>query len=234
MIRPSVLVVEDEADIRELISYNLTKAGYQVTSLVTGEEALAAVQRDPPDLVMLDLMLPGMDGLAVCQRLKREPTARSTSIIMLTAKGEESDIVRGLNLGADDYITKPFSPRVMIARVHAVVRRSAARMGELAEHDLAGRAISIGKLKIEPRRHEVAVDGELIELTATEYRVLVFLAERPGWVLTRKQILNGVHGENYAITERAVDVQIVGLRRKLGPVGTYIETVRSVGYRFKE
>lgn len=234
MIRPSVLVVEDEADIRELISYNLTKAGYQVTSLVTGEEALAAVQRDPPDLVMLDLMLPGMDGLAVCQRLKREPTARSTSIIMLTAKGEETDIVRGLNLGADDYITKPFSPRIMIARVHAVVRRSAARMGELAEHDLAGRAISIGKLKIEPRRHEVAVDGELIELTATEYRVLVFLAERPGWVLTRKQILNGVHGENYAITERAVDVQIVGLRRKLGPVGTYIETVRSVGYRFKE
>ena len=234
MIRPSVLVVEDEADIRELISYNLTKAGYQVTSVATGEEALAAVQRDPPDLVMLDLMLPGMDGLAVCQRLKREPTARSTAIIMLTAKGEESDIVRGLNLGADDYITKPFSPRVMIARVHAVFRRSSARTSELAEHDSAGRAITIGKLEIRPRRHEVAVDGELIELTATEYRVLVFWRQRPGWVLMRKQILDGVHGENYAITERAVDVQIVGLRRKLGPVGTYIETVRSVGYRFKE
>jgi two-component system alkaline phosphatase synthesis response regulator PhoP len=234
MSRPLVLVVEDEADIRELVSYNLTKAGYQVTGVVTGEEALAAVEADPPDLVVLDLMLPGMDGLTVCQRLKRDPKSDSIPIVMLTAKGEESDIVRGLNLGADDYITKPFSPRVMIARVQAVFRRASAGVGERADREPAGRTITVRNLAIRPRRHEVLVDGKPIELTATEFRVLVLLAGSPGWVFTRKQILDGVHGENHAITERAVDVQIVGLRKKLGRVGRYIETVRGVGYRFKE
>ena len=229
-----MLVVEDEADIRELVSYNLTKAGYQVTSVVTGEEALASVETDPPDLVVLDLMLPGMDGLSVCQRLKKDPHTDSIPIVMLTAKGEESDIVRGLNLGADDYITKPFSPRVMIARVQAVLRRASAALSEGADREQAGRTIAIRNLVIRPRRHEVLVDGEPVDLTATEFRVLALLAESPGWVFTRKQILDGVHGENYAITERAVDVQIVGLRKKLGRAGTDIETVRGVGYRFKE
>ena len=234
MSKPWVLVVEDEADIRELVSYNLTKAGYRVTDVVTGEEGLAAVEIDPPDLVILDLMLPGMDGLTVCQRLKKNPKTGSIPIVMLTAKGEESDIVRGLNLGADDYITKPFSPRVMIARVQAVFRRACAGVGEEADREQAGRTIAIRNLVIRPRRHEVLVDEQSIELTATEYRVLVFLAKSPGWVYTRKQILDGVHGTNYAITDRAVDVQIVGLRKKLGPAGTYIETVRGVGYRFRE
>ncbi len=234
MSKPLVLAVEDEADIRELVAYNLTKAGYQVMSVVTGEEALMAVETDPPDLVLLDLMLPGMDGLSVCTRLKTDPKTDAIPIVMLTAKGEESDIVRGLNLGADDYITKPFSPRVMIARVQAVLRRVSARLSEGSDHEQTGRTITIRDLVIRPRRHEVLVAGESIELTATEYRVLVFLAENPGWVFSRKRILDGVHGGNYAITERAVDVQIVGLRKKLGPAGAYIETVRGVGYRFKE
>jgi two-component system phosphate regulon response regulator PhoB len=234
MSRPLVLVVEDEADIRELVSYNLTKAGYEVTAVVTGEEGLASLKSDPPDLVVLDLMLPGMDGLSVCSRLKKDSKTSTIPIVMLTAKGEESDIVRGLNLGADDYITKPFSPRVLIARVQAVLRRASEGLVEELDRETTGRTISIHNIEIRPRRHEVLVDGQQITLTATEYRVLVFLAENPGWVFTRKQILDGVHGKNYAITERAVDVQIVGLRKKLGSAGAYIETVRSVGYRFKE
>lgn len=234
MSRPLVLVVEDEADIRELVSYNLTKAGYEVTGVVTGEEALAAVEVAPPDLVVLDLMLPGIDGLAVCRRLKSDPRSGSIPVVMLTAKGEESDVVQGLNLGADDYITKPFSPRILIARVQAVLRRVSANLDEEPGRDQASRAIAIHNLVIRPQRHEVLVDGESIELTATEYRVLFFLAESPGWVFTRQRILDAVHGDNYAITERAVDVQIVGLRKKLGSAGKYIETVRGVGYRFKE
>jgi two-component system phosphate regulon response regulator PhoB len=234
MSGPLILVVEDEADIRELVGYNLTKAGYQVTSVATGEEALASAGADPPDLVLLDLMLPGMDGLAVCRRLKKDPQTESIPIVMLTAKGEESDIVQGLNLGADDYVTKPFSPRILIARVQAVLRRVSADLDELPDREQAGRTVAVHNLVIRPRRHEVLVDGEPIELTATEYRVLLFLAKNPGWVFTRNQILDGVHGDNYAITERAVDVQIVGLRKKLGTAGKYIETVRGVGYRFKE
>lgn len=228
-----VLVVEDEADIRELVRYNLEKAGYQVTSVVTGEEALAAVETAPPELVVLDLMLPGIDGLTVCERLKTAPRTKSIPIVMLTAKGEESDIVRGLNLGADDYITKPFSPRVLIARVQAVFRRSSATSEEPDDRQTDG-PITIHNLVIRPQRHEALVDGAPIELTATEYRLLFFLAKHPGWVFTRQQILDGVHGDNYAITDRAVDVQIVGLRKKLGPAATYVETVRGVGYRFKE
>ena len=233
MSRPLVLVVEDEADIRELVKYNLAKAGYQVTGVVTGEEALAAAAV-PPDLVVLDLMLPGMDGLTVCERLKKDPQTDSIPIIMLTAKGEESDIVRGLELGADDYITKPFSPRVLIARIRAVLRRASAGLAEESDQEEGGGTIAIRNLVIRPRRHEVLVDGTPIELTATEYRVLLFLVKNPGWVSTRNQILDGVHGGNCAITERAVDVQIVGLRKKLGSAGKYIETVRGVGYRFKE
>ncbi|MBM4090506.1 MAG: response regulator [Planctomycetes bacterium] len=235
MSTPVVLVVEDESDIRELISYNLTKAGYQVVPVVTGEQALAAVKTDPPDLVLLDLMLPGIDGLKVCARLKQDVTTSEIPIVMLTAKGEEADVVRGLNLGADDYITKPFSPRVLIARIHAVLRRAIDGVAEESDREAtSGRTIAIHNLVIRPRRHEVLVDGTSIQLTATEYRVLVLLAENPGWVFTRKQVLDGVHGKNYAITERAVDVQIVGLRKKLGSAGALIETVRSVGYRFKE
>jgi two-component system phosphate regulon response regulator PhoB len=230
----SVLVVEDENDIRELISYNLLKEGFEVVAASTGEEALKAARREPPSLVLLDLMLPGVDGLHVCKTLKSEPPTQSIPIIMLTAKGEEADIVRGLNLGADDYVTKPFSPRVLIARVRAVLRR-AETPREPPATDETGDVLRTRRLVIHMGRHEVSVDGELTEeLTSTEFRVLVCLARKPGWVFTRQQILDAVHGDNYAITDRAVDVQIVGLRRKLGSAGESIQTVRGVGYRFRE
>jgi two-component system alkaline phosphatase synthesis response regulator PhoP len=232
MIRQSVLVVEDEEDIRELVSYNLLKEGYQVAGVASGEEALTAVGSKPPDLVLLDLMLPGVDGLSVCRTMKGDPKTAAIPIIMLTAKGEETDVVTGLNLGADDYVTKPFSPKVLLARVRTVLRR-VAEPGQPAE-DGECETIEIRDLTIHSGRHEVLVRGKPVELTSTEFKVLRLLTQRPGWVFTRQQILDGVHGDNYAITDRAVDVQIVGLRKKLGQAGSYIETVRGVGYRFKE
>jgi len=244
MQKPSVLIVEDEDDIRSLVSYNLSKEGYNVAEAATGEDALKLAEQQPFDLALLDLMLPGVDGLTVCRRLKGNPRTADIPVIMLTAKGEESDIVAGLNLGADDYITKPFSPRVLLARSRAVLRRTPVEAGG---GDGAGGngpgggdsqskepAIRIHGLVIHPGRHQVIRDGENVELTSTEFRVLKFLASRPGWVFTRQQILDGVHGTNYAITDRAIDVQIVGLRKKLGEAGSYIETVRGVGYRFRE
>jgi two-component system, OmpR family, alkaline phosphatase synthesis response regulator PhoP len=235
MIRQTVLVVEDEDDIRELVSYNLLKEGYQVAGVTSGEDALAAVESKTPDLILLDIMLPGLDGLRVCRKLKGDPRFESIPVIMLTAKGEEPDVVAGLNMGADDYVTKPFSPKVLLARVQAVLRRAEAARDAIDDEDEdESETVEIRDLMIHPGRHEVCVSGTPVDLTATEFRLLRFLAQRPGWVFTRQQILDGVHGDNYAITDRAVDVQIVGLRRKLGSAGPYIETVRGVGYRFKE
>ena len=232
-MKKSVLIVEDEEDIRELVSYHLLKEGYQVAAVASGEEALALAQSQTPDLILLDVMLPGIDGMAVCQRLRADPKTAEVAIMMLTAKSEETDMVRGLNLGATDYVTKPFSPKVLLARVRAALRRVAASPVELPDED-EDEAIEIHDMVIHPGRHEVRVGGTPIELSSTEFRVLQFLASRPGWVFSRQQILDGVHGDKYAITDRAVDVQIVGLRKKLGDAGRYIETVRGVGYRFKE
>jgi two-component system phosphate regulon response regulator PhoB len=228
------LIVEDEEDIRELVSYHLLKEGYQVASVASGEEALTIAENQTPDLILLDVMLPGMDGLAVCQRLRSSPKTADVAIMMLTAKSEESDIVRGLNLGATDYVTKPFSPKVLLARVRAVLRRSMAVAITEEEAEEGGEVIEMHGMLIHPGRHEVRIDGNPVALSSTEFRVLHFLASRPGWVFSRQQILDGVHGDNYAITDRAVDVQIVGLRKKLGDSGKFIETVRGVGYRFKE
>ncbi len=228
MPKEHILVVEDEEDILELLRYNLNKEGYRVTGVLSGEEALKAARSQPPNLILLDLMLPGIDGLTVCRELKQDAKTREAPIIMLTAKGEEADVVAGLELGADDYVTKPFSPRVLLARLRAVLRRRVA--APPPETD----AIVLHDLAIHPGRHEVLVRGEHVELTSTEFRLLTFLARRPGWVFTRSQIVEGVQGEDYAVSDRAVDVQIVGLRKKLGPAGKYIETVRGVGYRFKE
>ena len=181
-----------------------------------------------PDLVLLDLMLPGLDGLEVCRSLKQDPHTRNLPIVMLTAKGEEADIVAGLELGADDYVTKPFSLRVLLARLRAVLRRrNAAPLPETAP-------ITLHELEIHPGRHEVLVQGYSVDLTATEFRLLNLLARRPGWVFTRSQIVNEIHGDDYSVTERAVDVQMVSLRKKLGPCGKYLETVRGIGYRFKD
>jgi two-component system alkaline phosphatase synthesis response regulator PhoP len=227
MAREKILVVDDEEDILELVRYNLSKERYRVTSALSGEIALQKAREEHPDLILLDLMLPGLDGLSVCRELKRDPAIGSTPIIMLTAKGEDADIVVGLELGADDYIVKPFSPRVLQARIKAVLRRR--------EHDEADDAlIRIHDLSIYPARHEVLLRGIPIILTTTEFRILHFLARRPGWVFSREKIINAVKGEDYAVTDRSVDVQIVGLRKKLGSAGDCIQTVRGVGYKFKE
>lgn len=232
LVKPSVLVIEDEEDIRELVSYNLLKDGYQVASVASGEEGLTTIESRAPDVVLLDLMLPGIDGLSVCRKLKEDPKTEAIPVIMLTAKGEETDIVTGLNLGADDYITKPFSPRVLMARLQAVLRRLGEKDADGDSDD--GQAFQIHDILIHPGRHEVVVQGQNVDLTSTEFRILHLLARRPGWVFTRQQILDGIHSGHYAITDRAVDVQIVGLRKKLGSAGSYIETVRGVGYRFKD
>jgi two-component system, OmpR family, alkaline phosphatase synthesis response regulator PhoP len=223
-----VLVVDDEEDLLELVRYNLSKDGYRVTCVASGEEALKAARKVPPDLIVLDLMLPAVDGLEVCRRLKGDSKTRDIPIIMLTAKSEESDMIAGLERGADDYIAKPFSPRVLAARVKALLRRKEAqRQAELE------RTIDVGELSIHPGRHEVTLAGEPLELTYTEFALLQFLAKRPGWAYTRTQIVDAVKGEDYPVTERSVDVQVAGLRKKLGTFGSYIETVRGVGYRFR-
>jgi len=228
MAKEKILVVDDEEDILELLRFNLSREGCQVFCASSGEEALRLVRSEIPDLMVLDLMLPGIDGLEVARRLKSDPNTKNLPIVMLTAKGEEADIVTGLELGADDYVTKPFSPRVLVARVRAVLRRKAKEAPEETS------VIRIHDLVIDPRRHEVLVNGEPVELTFTEFGILNYMARRPGWVFTRFQIVDAVKGEDYPVTDRSVDVQIVGLRKKLGSAGKFIETVRGVGYRFKE
>lgn len=227
MARERILVVDDEQDILELVRYNLEKEGYQALTVQTGEAAIKAARRVRPDLMVLDLMLPGVDGLEVCRTLKGDPETSAIPIIMLTAKGEDADIVVGLELGADDYITKPFSPRVLLARMRAVLRRQT--VVETAET-----VVSIHDLVVDAARHEVHVGDQPVELTTTEFNILYFLARQPGLVFTRGQIIDAIKGVNYAVTERSVDVQIVSLRRKLGTAGKYIETIRGVGYRFRE
>lgn len=228
MSRNRILIVEDDKDIRELMEYNLGKDGFDVSGVESGEEALEAVGRNLPELVVLDLMLPGIDGFEVCRRLKGSEASSHVPIVIVSAKGEEADIVTGLELGADDYLTKPFSPKILVARVRAVLRRRARQIPK--EEDV----LQVLDLTIHPGRREVVYDDERIELTNTEFKVLHLLARRPGWVFTRYQIVDRVHGEHYPVTERSVDVQIVGLRRKLGKAAEYIETVRGVGYRFRD
>ena len=229
MPKKTILIVDDEEDILELISFNLSKEGYKVLTAQDGEQCLNLAKETLPDLIVLDLMLPGMDGLEVARVLKRDPQTGHIPIVMLTAKTEEVDIVTGLELGADDYVTKPFSPRVLLARIRTVLRRSA----QAASKDEKS-VLRIHELQIHTGRHEVLANGKPVHLTRTEFEILKCLVQRPGWVFTRYQIVDAVHGDEYNVTERSVDVHIAGLRKKLGPYGKYIETVRGVGYRFKE
>ena len=223
-----ILVVDDEPDILELVQYNLAREHYDVVCVESGEEALAQVYATPPDLIVLDLMLPGVSGLEVCRTLKRHPRTAAIPVVILTARGEEADIVAGLELGADDYLTKPFSPRVLLARIRAVLRR------QHTEPVAADAVITHGALVLHPGRHEILVQGQPVLLTPMEFRMLHMLARRPGWVFTRNQLLTASQGEDVSVTERSVDVHIVSLRRKLGACGDAIETIRGVGYRLQE
>ena len=228
MSRESIYVVEDEKDIMELISYNLRKEGYSVTGKGSGEDALKGISKEKPDLVVLDLMLPGVDGLEVCKSIKQNPKTAGIGVIMLTAKGDETDMVTGLELGADDYMTKPFSPQVLKARVKALLRRSKGL--EKSEDSI----LQTENLYIHPGKREVRIHDKSVNLTNLEFRILHFLASNRGWAYTRAQIVAAVRGEEFAVTDRSVDTIIVGLRKKMGHYSHWIETVRSVGYRFKE
>ncbi len=223
----AILVVEDDADIRELIAFNLEAQGYHVDRSAHGLEALQMAQEDSYDLILLDQMLPGLEGTEVCARLRQDPRRGDTPIILLTARSGEGEVVAGLQAGADDYITKPFSPRVLMARVEAALRRG-GRYPSLKTQD-----IKVGRISIQIRQHRVSLPDREVKLSPTEFAILSFLASQPDWVFRREQIINAVKGEDYPVTGRSIDVQILSLRRKLGPEGKKIETVRGVGYRLR-
>jgi len=227
MPRPTILIVDDEEDIRELVALNLKREGFDSLSCASGERAMELARSKQPVLIVLDLMLPGIDGLQVCKRLRADPKTASLPILMLTAKGEETDVVTGLEVGADDYVTKPFSGKVLVARVRNLLRRAAAK-------DQDQPSLKVHELSIDTARREVRIKDRPVSLTFTEFNILYALARRPGVVFSRYQIVDALHGCDYPVTDRAVDVQIVSLRRKLGLCGHYIETVRGVGYRFKD
>jgi two-component system phosphate regulon response regulator PhoB len=232
MARETILVVEDDENIQQLVGYNLAKAGFHVVYADNGEQALSQIKREKPELIVLDLMLPGLSGFEVCKLVRKDPKTKSLPIVMLTAKSEENDMAAGLDLGADDYITKPFSPKILISRIKAALRRKEG----LDEEGSGGKkkgSLTIHEITIDPNRYEVLVAGEVIPLTVTEFSILELLARRPGWVFNRQQIIDGVRGYDYVITPRAVDVQVFGLRKKLGEAGRYIETVRGIGYRMQ-
>ena len=226
MTKERILVVDDEEDILKLVSYNLENNGYKIDCVDSGELALEKIRNSLPDLILLDLMLPGIDGLDICRILKNDSRTSHIPVIMISAKGEEADVVTGLELGADDYITKPFSPRVLLARIKAVFRRG-------RELDTLG-VYSKHEIELNTTTHGVRVNGLSVSMTATEFSILHMLLRRPGWVFTRNQIINAVKGDDYPVTDRSIDVQIVGLRKKLGDAGKYVETVRGVGYRIRE
>ncbi|HZN39719.1 MAG TPA: response regulator [Planctomycetota bacterium] len=228
-MKSKILLIEDEPDILEVIQYNLEREGHKVVACRNGEQGLSRIRTDNPDLVILDIMLPGMDGVEVCRQVKSDPITRSIPVIMVTAKSEESDVVLGLGIGADDYISKPFSPRELVARVKVVLRR-----GPLRDQSGGGERVVRGSLAIDLGRHEARLADQLISLTPTEMRLLHFLASHPGRVFPRAHLLSRVIGEDAIVTDRNIDVHVRSLRQKLGEHADFIETVRGVGYRFAD
>jgi two-component system, OmpR family, alkaline phosphatase synthesis response regulator PhoP len=229
MAKEKIVVVEDDTDIRELIRHTLSKEGYDITCTARGEDGLALAERGEFELVLLDLMLPGMDGLEVCRRIRSNSNLRKTAVLIISAKDDEIDVVTGLELGADDYLIKPFSVRVLLARVRALLRRSKDASPEIEESP-----ITLGPLRIDPSRHEVCVKDKRVDLTLAEFRILQSLARRPGRVLTRNQLLDQALGQDNFVLDRTIDVHVSALRRKLGEAGRWVETVRGVGYRLKD
>lgn len=231
MAKASILIVEDDPEIRELVAFHMGRDGYTVIQAASGEEGLRLAAQSNPDVVVLDVMLPGLDGFEVLRRLKADPALRKIPVILTTAKGEDSDVVTGLELGADDYVTKPFSPKVLIARVRTALRRTV----DLTTHPFGKEVqVALHGIALDSARHEVTCGGLRVSLSATEFALLEFFLRNPGWVFSRSQILDAVKGRDYPVTDRAVDVQILSLRKKLGDYGEYIETVRGVGYRMKD
>jgi two-component system phosphate regulon response regulator PhoB len=227
MAKGRILVIDDEKDLIELVHYNLEKEGFSVRSARDGESGLSAAKKELPDLIVVDLMLPGVDGLDVCRSLRLDARTAHIPIIMLTAKSAESDRILGLELGADDYVTKPFSPRELVARIKAVLRRTSAPKPP-------SEVIRRGRLIIDTAKRAVHCREEAIVLTATEFKLLQFLATRPGRVFSRTELIDGVLGRDVAVEDRTIDVHITGLRKKLGGCSEWIETVRGFGYRFRE
>ena len=227
-----VLVVDDEKDLVDLITYNLGRNGYEVLSAFNGNQALEVAQRDHPDLVLLDLMLPGIDGTEVARRLKADSRTVDIPIVMLTAKGEETDVVVGLTIGADDYVPKPFSMKILLARINTVLRRR--EQTPAGDEDAAAAILKAGPLSIDTARHEVTVNGEPVRLTLTEFKLLAALLGARGRVLTRDQLMDKAMGTDVFVTDRAIDVHVTAIRKKLGTANWLIHTVRGVGYRLQE
>ena len=228
MKEPHILIIEDDPDIRELLSCSLADQNWQLSLTESAESGLVILREKGADCILLDIMLPGMDGLALLRRIKANSEWISIPVILATAKGEETDIIAGLDLGADDYVVKPYSPKVLAARIKAALRRKKASIN-MEDPD----SWEEGGLSLDLRRHEVTWQGVSLDLSATEFAILQVFLSRPGEVFTRGKLIDSVRGDNYPVTERSVDVQILGLRRKLGEPGNMIETVRGVGYRFK-
>jgi len=222
-----ILIIEDDKDIRDLISFNLSKNGYKTILSKDGEKGIEKAKNEKPDLVLLDLMLPGIHGLDVCKILKTDSSLNKLSIIMLTALGQEEDIIKGLEAGADDYITKPFSFKILFARIKSVLRRKKTK--ESSNKD----PVNLYGVKIDPQTRQVIINENELKLTFTEFQILYLLASHPGWVFTRYQIIDKIRSDNNSVTDRSVDFQIVGLRKKMNNLGKLIETIRGVGYRFK-
>jgi two-component system phosphate regulon response regulator PhoB len=230
--KKTILIVEDDEDIQQLVGYNLIKAGFLVEYGDSGELALEKIRRQAPDLVLLDLMLPGMDGTELCRVIRSDSKINQIPIIMLTAKGEESDIINGLDHGADDYITKPFSPKILISRIKAVLRRKAKNSAPQTTD--SSDVVKLDNLVIDPGRYEVKIHGKVVNLTPTEFGILQLLTQKAGLVFSRQQIIDAVRGYDYLVTPRTIDVQMFSLRKKLGDTGKKIETVRGIGYRFND
>lgn len=226
MPNEKILIVEDDEDIVEMITYNLKKEGFRTSSVLNGEDAVDRIMDDQPDIILLDLMLPRMDGLEVCRTLRNRKDTAHIPVIMLTAKSQEIDKILGLELGADDYVTKPFSPRELIARIRTVLRRLRPVVPE--------KIIKAGPLVIDTLKHNVSVSGKAVKLTATEFKILEYLAHSPGDVRSRENILNHVFDYKSDIYDRTIDTHIKTLRKKLGAAREYIETIRGIGYRFRE
>ena len=229
MSKKKIVIIEDEPDILEVLSYNLKREGFDVFTATNGTLGLSLAEKVSPDLLLLDLMLPGLDGIEICSSIKNNPATKNTLIIMVTAKGEESDIVLGLGVGADDYITKPFSPKELVARVKAVLRR-----GQLVDTVPTTEKVRVGDLAIDTSKYEVTIGGKEVRLTATEFRLLHYLASNPGRVFSREQLLSRAMGDDVVVVDRNIDVHIRGIRKKMDMDPPLIETIRGVGYRLRD